>query len=240
MSNLRDLLVTQVEDAQKRHPSLHLQEHGGHDYRARGRIGVRGKCHGQEVRGEYDLAIRFPANYPDRPPTAYDYERQIPLVFEHVEVDSRQLCLGAPVEVNRMFSEGRTLRCFLERLVEPYLFQATCAAHFGTSQFPELSHGRTGILEYYVQQFDCHALRAVLLLLLLTKTEIPWDTDCPCRSSKAVKDCHGETLRALRPHQTVAEFTEEFRFLADLVLSSPHYGTVPRGGDLQESETTQR
>lgn len=219
-NDLRSLLIDQVLAAQERHPSLQLKHHGETEFQILGRIGVRGERRGESIEGEYDLTMIVPAVYPDRPPKVYDPWKQIPEVFEHVNLPTRELCLGAPVAVNRLFSQSRTLLHFLERQVEPFLLGASCAARFGISGFHELAHGGRGLLDYYAQRFSCDDAAAVNFVALLANSDAPSDVECPCGSGKWVKHCHGPKLEALRPHRTASEFGRELLWLRVAAMES--------------------
>ena len=206
--------------AQKRHPSLQLRQDERGGYEILGRIGIRAECPSGAIEGEYDLTMIVPATYPERPPRVYDLKCQIPAAFEHVYVSTRELCLGAPVEVNRLFAQKRTLLHFLERQVEPFLLGASCAARFGVSGFPELAHGGRGLLDYYAKWFSCDDGAAVSLVGMLAGAGAPTDGDCPCGSGKPVGNCHGPRLELLRPHQTPSGFRKELPYIRDVAKKS--------------------
>lgn len=210
-------------DAQGRHPGLALQQHGAGEYRVTGSIGFHVDYEGEAYEDDYDLTIEFPQNYPEKAPKAYDYGHRIPTEFDHVFPDTRALCLGAPVEVNRVFARRRTLTHFLEELVEPYLFAATYTVRKGQPPYRCLPHGGLGLLDYYSGTFDTDELRTMKVLKVLADGRRLGRWPCPCESGKRVNQCHGEVLTALQPHQSAREFELELNLIVESARRIGHF-----------------
>ena len=236
--------MVHVTEAQARHPSFELLMPGSDEYWARATIGLQSIYEAEEFEGEFDLTFEFPKNYPRRPPSVYDYSHQIPLEFAHVFVDTRALCFGAPVEVNRIFAEEPSLSKFLERLVEPYLFAAIYTARKGKPPYSCLPHGSRGLLEYYARKFGTDEFHTIRLLKVLADGDRLGRWSCPCESGSRVNRCHGETLASLQPHRLAREFARELNSIVETVQKSgdfyPAKHVRPRSFLRQRDQNTRR
>lgn len=230
-ANRESIIVLHVKDAQDRHPSLELQRRADDGYSVVGTIGLSATYEGRRLRSEYDLTMDFPGKYPRRPPIVYDYWHQIPKEFDHVFVDTRQLCLGAPVEVNLVFSRGRTLTHFIENQLEPFLFAATYVRETRTLPFSDLAHGGEGLLAYYSSTFGTDEVRTMRLLKLLADGKYSQRYRCPCGSGNRINSCHGAILASLAPHLRPGEFARElesiFRWVRGRGRSYPARAVLP-------------
>ena len=208
-SDRETMLVMQVKEAQERHPALELRRRADKGHLIVGTIGFSGTYEEKEIGDEYDLTIDIPPIYPRKPPNVYDFGHQIPQEFDHVFVDTRQLCLGAPVEVNLVFSRRPTLKDFLEQQVEPFLFAATYARETRTLPFGDLAHGAEGLLAYYSSRFGTDELGTMRLLKLLADGKFSHRFRCPCGSENRINRCHGGVLAILMPHLRPGQFARE-------------------------------
>ena len=151
--SLRQLLVRQMHEVQDRHPDLELALPLDCGYRIRGTVGFQGVCGEIALSGRYMVELRIPPEYPDAPPDVRETGGRIPRWF-HTFSPTGKLCLGPPVEVERVFAERRTLLWFLEEQVVPFLFSYSYFEKHGRMPFGQLPHGANGILDYYNEFFE--------------------------------------------------------------------------------------
>lgn len=163
----------------------------------------------RRVKAKYEIEIHIPRDYPDVPPDVRETGGAIAGDF-HTFSDTGYLCLGAPVEVRRLFAEDRTLKGFVDGLVVPFLFSHKYRQLYGVMPYGELAHGYNGILDYYNEQFDAaDDLISLRLLELLTGKDFTSGNPCPCGSGRILRECHGPALESLRTHQTPEEWHDE-------------------------------
>lgn len=222
------LVIEQMVDVQTSYPGLELLLTPRGEPIVRGVVRVDHTHAGNLIRARYEVRIDFPDEYPDVPPNVKETSGAIEKDF-HTFTDTGHLCLGAPVEVQRSFSQDRTLRGFIDRLVSPFLFSHAHWRLHGEMPYGQLAHGYNGILDYYNQQFavtdDLVSLR---LLVLLTRKESAGDTLCPCESGRPLRECHGPTLDSLRPHQTVKEWYDELLGILQLFQDGDRHASEGR------------
>lgn len=203
---LDQLLLTQMQDVQHERPDLELVFLQDGDYAVRGPVRFEHSHNGNTVRGEYEIQIDVPSDYPDTPPKVRETRGEIPRSF-HTFLETGYLCLGVRIEVRRAFAEHQTLLGFVDRQVVPFLISYSYFTEFKEMLFGEYDHGIDGILDYYNEFFgttdDLVSLRLLEVLAGGTHSQ---SMICPCRSGLHLVACHGPRLEELRPHQTASEF----------------------------------
>jgi hypothetical protein len=205
----RTLLELQAGELQAKYQSLRLEyPHEGNPI-VQGTIRFQAEYQGKEARGEYDIKIVIPENYPDDVPSVFETGGQLPSDF-HKYKNSR-LCLGAPVAVRKTFLASPTLLTFVENLVIPYLFSHAYSAEHGEMPFGELAHGISGILDFYNDLFQTETRSTLLLLRTLAdgaeryKHYLP----CPCGGAASLGQCHGPQLEGLWAVMRAQDYTQE-------------------------------
>lgn len=142
------IVVEQARDFQREQPDLEVVQDLAGQIRLRGKVGFCVHHEGVSYRDSYQVEIEISCDYPDMVPTVKETGGRIPSGY-HRFPDTDDLCLGAPVEVVRIFSQDRTLCNFVNSLLIPYLFSYTYFVQHKKSPYGELSHGIEGIIEYY-------------------------------------------------------------------------------------------
>lgn len=224
-------VIDQVVDAQTEHPDLELTLERSGQMLVQGTVSFCIDHDGRRYKDAYELAIAIPPDYPASVPTVKETAGAIPDTF-HRDPVSGDLCLAAPVELRRVFAQGRTLLHFINRLLIPYLFSYTYYRAHDELPHGELSHGLLGLLEYYQDFFNTGPVTAMKLLKPLADGIFPQMSKCPCGSGKLVKACHGPKLAELRNCYSREEFEAELRAMV----------LMARAADIRlpESEVTPR
>ena len=207
---LEQLLSTQVSEAQARHPNLTLLRDPSGALKILGRVGFSVELNSHTIDDSFRLRFVVPPNYPASPPFVFETGGQIPAEFGHF-MAAGNLCLGAPVEVRRRFSEHRSLLRFIEDQVVPYLVSYSYKRDFGQLPFGELSHGIHGLIQYYKRFFSADLTTSLQLLKCLADACAPPLMACPCGGGRRLRDCHGPKLAELRPHLCPEDFEWELR-----------------------------
>jgi hypothetical protein len=161
------------------------------------------------IRDSFHIKLLIPSDYPNTPPVAMETAGRIPKRF-HSNHDG--LCLAAPIEIHRKFSDNPTLLGFVNDLLIPYLYAFSYWEKHGVMPFGELSHGNKGIMEYYLEFFNVHSESAVLnLLKILATKDYNERHKCPCGSGMTIRNCHGESLMKLMKTNQIDLFNDYVR-----------------------------
>jgi hypothetical protein len=171
---------------------------------------------GHTIEDEYQVEIIIPNNYPDSPPKVRETGNTIPEGF-HKFHKTGCLCLGAPVEVRRVFSRHKSLFGFVNTQVIPYLFSYSYFRDYGILPYGDLAHGSSGLLNYYKALFQVDIIRTMNFLKLLADDIVPPLMECPCGNGKVLRDCHGPILFELQSFYSPQEFDFELRDIIALV-----------------------
>ena len=204
-----ELIKQQYEELHKKFRGLKLYEDSPGQWVIRGVLAFTATYNEVTIEDEYSVLISLPKNYPDTPPDVQETGGRIPPEF-HQYAD-RTLCLGAPVEVERRFKADPKLINFIETLLIEYLYGYSHFKKYGELPFGELSHGGSGIQEYYQDLFNTDDIKVVFKLLkILVDGTYRGHHVCPCKSGKILRKCHGPKLLEL------AEYKLQKKFIGDV------------------------
>lgn len=163
----------------------------------------------RRIQDSFEVEILIPENYPKTLPVAKEIGGRIPRAFH--KNDDESLCLGAPADIKIKFSEKPSLLGFIENLLIPFLFSFSCSEQNGSLPYGELSHGGKGLVEYYNDFFGVNDEVAVLgFLKILASDNYRGHQECPCRSGRKVRQCHGDVLLRLKTIQRPDEYLFEY------------------------------
>lgn len=205
-------LYQQYQDLSLLFPTLLLQKNGDGPWFVRGTLGFSQEYFRRLITDEYSVEILVPEKYPDVLPKIREVGDRIPIDFHHYQDES--LCLGAPLAVKHKFRKDPSLLGFVNNCVIPYLYSFSYKTQFSKMPFGELSHGGSGILEYYQELFDIRDHRRVLRLIqILADNNYRGHDRCPCGSGKRLRACHGKILLEIKELQSPAEFQGDFNII---------------------------
>ena len=204
------LVIDQITEVQAEHPDLELVLGCSDKMIVRGTLRFCIDHEDRTYKDAYQVELTIPTDYPDSAPMVRETGNTVPADF-HRFLETGNLCLGAPVEVRRVFAQDPTLRGFINRLVLPYLFSYTYYREHGKLPHGQLSHGLLGLLEYYKEFFWADAITVMKLLKLLADASAPPLMPCPCDSGRKLQDCHGPKVDELKPHLPPSHFESELR-----------------------------
>jgi hypothetical protein len=191
------------------YPGLVLIESNYDTWVVQGMLEFSAIYDGVSIRDNFQMEFTLLKDYPDIPPIAKEIGGRIPKEF-HKNPDG-SLCLGAPLEVRMKFAQNPSLLGFVNELVIHFLYAYCYFEQHGEMPFGELSHGGKGILEYYAQLFNVASeIATVELLKILAENNYKGHHDCPCRSGKRIRDCHGGLLLNINSYQSQLEFLYDY------------------------------
>lgn len=225
------LVIDQITEVQAEQPGLELVLEYTGEMIVRGDIRFSIDHNGRTYRDSYQVEIVIPSDYPASPPTVKETGGAVPADF-HRFPKTGNLCLAAPVELVRVFTQERSLRHYINKLLIPYLFSYTHFREHGQVPHGELSHGLLGLLEYYREFFAVGPVTAMKLLKLLADNFAPPLMACPCNSGRKLQDCHGRKLDELRPLLPPEHFEKDLREMITLAQAAdiklPEQDVMPK------------
>lgn len=216
--DLTHCLITQMQQVQAQHSDLELVLMPSGIYVVQGPVRFSIEHNGHIIQDEYKVAIAIPENYPESPPAVWETGEAIPKDFHRYKAGN--LCLGAPVEVRRVFAQAKDLIGYINKQLIPYLFSYSYFRDFKVMPYGELPHDIAGIWVYYKDYFGVDKITALKLLKLLADNFAPPLMKCPCNSGKSLQGCHGPKLDELRPHYTTKDFEYELRDMISLAKAA--------------------
>lgn len=206
LNNSKETLIRlQFEELVQSFPGLKLSQNTPGRWVIRGVLSFSATFKGKTISDSFSILILLPEDYPESPPVVQETGSRIPADFH--QYSNRNLCLGAPAEVNRRFKADPRLIFFVETLVVEYLYSYAHFEKTGTLPFGELSHGCQGIREYYQEAFSTDDVQIALALLkVLSDGTYRGHHPCPCSSGEILRKCHGPILLDFLKHQPKERF----------------------------------
>ena len=160
----------------------------------------------------FEIVIRIPNTYPVDLPEVYEVGGVIDDSYGHLFVDGRS-CLGAPVDLRRIFDRKPTLLGFVNNIVIPYFYGYCHWKSCGRHPFGELAHEGEGIVQYYCEQLSLKdKVSALSVLCFLSLHGYRGHHICPCGSGLKVRHCHSRELFDLVQHHTPQTLRTEWYF----------------------------
>ncbi|MEW6067094.1 MAG: hypothetical protein AB1610_02190 [Nitrospirota bacterium] len=209
MDNRQVVIHKHFAELAEQYPGLALTEGDYDTWVVRGVLEFSATYEGVSIRDNFHIEITITKDYPDTPPIVKETGGRIPKEF-HTSPDG-SLCLGAPIEVRMKFAKNQSLLGFVNEQVIPFLYSYCYFEQHGEMPFGELSHGGKGILEYYRQLFNASSdVISTELLKILAENNYKGHHECPCRSGKRIRDCHGGLLRKIYSYQHKDEFLYDY------------------------------
>lgn len=199
-------IESDFSEVSKVYPGLVLHNDADGVAVVRGLLDFSAQYENIPIDDSFSLEIILPESYSKSiPPIVKEVGGRIPNEFHKYPDGS--LCLGAPLEVRKTFSENPTILGFLTFLVIPYLFSFCYWEKNQRMPFGERSHGVSGIIESYRDLFNVTSdIISLHLLKILAEGSYRGHSHCPCGIGVRLRNCHGPQLLKLRSYQNQHEF----------------------------------
>lgn len=154
----------------------------------------------QNLVDRFFIQVTLRENYPKHTPEVREINGRIPRVLDrHVIPKTGELCLFLPEERWKAWRRDEGFAAFLTKPVNLYLLGQLYFEQHGRFPFGERGHGLIGVFEYYAEELETNDIRVLFRCLdYLSKKEIKGHWECYCGSGKRMRDCHWETILALR------------------------------------------
>ena len=213
----RNSLAQEINELQAKYSLLQFDVSEDGHASVHGILQFNADHNGKQASGEYEIKIDIPADYPNSVPVAFETGGQIAEDFH--QYPSGALCLGAPLAVRQTFQKSRTLLCFVENLLIPYLFSHAYHEEHGEMPFGELEHGISGLVDFYEKLLHTNLPGILNLLRILADGRKRFRSylSCPCNSGHLLGECHGRQIEELwtimQPKEFAKELMDILRFL---------------------------
>ena len=183
----------QLEKLYARYPKLTVMGSTETSVQLSGNIDVYCTARGFTVDKTYSIEVNIPFTT-DQLPTVTDIGGNIDPGYVH-RYTNGELCLETDTAVRFRFVDGFDIVAWMEEYVEQYFFSYEYFLRFGEFPFGERPHGCNGILDTYRDRWNCKSAdETVALFLYAVKGKYRGHDQCPCRSGKRVRNCHGNDL----------------------------------------------
>ena len=184
------------------YPELHIWEYGeSHTPRCiRGTFVMDANHNGVRFLKEYSIKIDLSG---EESPSVRETGHHIDSNYPHRYTNGK-LCLGTETDIiitcchNNKFD----LPLWFDEFVIPYFYSYEYYKRMGEYPFGERSHGKYGVLEYYMDTFnlESHNQAQNFLSFVNQHGKYRGHFFCPCGSGKRIRDCHkNEFIKALEP-----------------------------------------
>lgn len=128
-----------------------------------GNLEVSLEYKGINIYKEIPLKIKLNKNYPISLPKVYDI-KNILLKNFHKNPDN-SLCLGTELEIRKELFNDYSLKNWIKKCVEPFIFSSVCFEKYEILIFGEREHGVIGEMSSLKEYFDFGSLRETYLFL---------------------------------------------------------------------------
>lgn len=150
------------------------------------------------IRDSYNIEIVISNVYPKQLPVVREIGGRIKETYKHMYSD-RSLCLATEGNMHIELQPHYDLLLFIDKFIVPYFFTYSYYEKYRVFPYGERSHGAEGILEYYMDYFGLEDIVAAYKLLQYTcKNKYRGHDLCPCGSLSRIRNCHMESVRALK------------------------------------------
>lgn len=146
---------------------------------------------GQLIEKAYHVRITFPNDYPNSWPEVAEISGMIPRTFHRNSGYDAPLCLGANIDILRIFSKDRTIDNFILRILTPYLAAYAYFKEYGALPHGERSHGSEGVLESYRELFPCASVQGIIEYIKWSQEYKTYrgHLTCPCSNKHRLRKC---------------------------------------------------
>jgi len=191
------LLKADIASTQKRHPELDVNYENGIPTSVEGYLDILDKD--LELRGEFNVRIDIPINYPHGFPTMRELSRIIPREIDRHIYEDGNCCLTILQKQILEARSGISISDFIEKYSIPYLANQIYFEEYGDWANGEYSHDNTGIAQFYLEEIQTAEYSEVLkvLAIVLNHNNVGRNQPCYCGSEKKFKKCHLDLIASL-------------------------------------------
>lgn len=182
-----------IIEMQQFYPNLQIVKEREDSITLRGNICVNRKTSDFTLYREYKVEIMLFKDE-SKLPEVYDIDGQIDFKYPHRYEDGK-LCLDTDVAIKIRYENGIDLCLWMQDFVEVFYFSYEYFKRNGEYPFGERKHGSDGIIETYGDYFHVTDKNNILnCLRYIYMRGYNGHDQCPCRSGKYIRKCHGKYI----------------------------------------------
>lgn len=161
-----------------------------------------------------DIVIHIYKNFPQSDIKLF--VKDIPSDMEHVNLDG-SICLAALTEIRSFLRLNPTVLEFINKFFHSFFFSLEWFERYKQYPFGERSHGRIGMLEYYLEKWDADEELFQKLARMLIKRKYRGHLECLCKSGLKIRKCHGKYLKnIIKDDILLSDFIVDFYYIYNL------------------------
>lgn len=157
------------------------------------------KYNGQIV-DKYNIAIFFPADYPNNPPLLKEIDERIPRIQDRHINKHGDCCLFPRLALKEIWDVNPSILYYINELVIPFLSHQSYFERYGEWRNKGYAHGAKGIIEFYKERYNIDSVDILIVVLqkLAANEKIGRNEPCFCQNGKKLKKCHEDVYNRLR------------------------------------------
>lgn len=179
-----------------RYPSLYISTNNSREVLLKGELllnhGFKPDNLDQKIyfKEKFLVEITIPKDYPKSLPIIKEVGNFLNNNYPHINYD-KTLCLAVESEIRYKLAPNYTLTQWMENFAIPFFYSYCFYSKYHRYPFGERSHGREGIIEYFLEFFDVKKEQDLKECLhIMSRQSYKGHHLCPCGSGKKLRDCH--------------------------------------------------
>lgn len=174
------------------HPRMRLVELSSKQVVIEGEYELDAQLKGYEpVRKTFNIQIIFATGYPRVLPIVRELEEDIPRSDDYHTYSDGSFCLGSDIKLKSILLEFPTVKEFVEKILDPFLYSVTYRLIHGIYPYGDLAHGEAGLIDDYQHLFNVDGNDAVVkvLIALGKRKRVANKLECPCGCRRRIGNC---------------------------------------------------
>jgi len=202
-----------IQGVLSKYPSLRISKNINNEIVVEGHLHFDITHNDTHIIDSYEIEILISDNYPNEIPIVREIGGRILKKFEHIYPD-RSLCLATEANIHSELSPRYDMVDFVDKFIIPYLFSYSYFEKYKTVPYGERSHGKEGVLEFYLDYFNVDTYHAVYNLLEYTCNKVYRGHNlCPCGSEQRIRNCHMKSVLKLKEKCIVGVLKKELAMI---------------------------
>lgn len=188
--NIITNLHQQIDELMVHQPNLILSE-DEEKFILKGQYNYDVSYDGTRYSNSKDIVIHIYKDFPHSDIRLF--VEDIPSDMEHVNPDG-SICLATLSEIRSFLKLNPTVLDFINKFFHSFFYSLEWFERYKQYPFGERSHGRKGILEYYLEKWDVNEDIFFIIACMIWDRKYRGHIECLCGSGLKMRDCHGRYL----------------------------------------------
>lgn len=152
--------------------------------------------------GMREVTISIPFSFPSTAPKLKVDE--MPKGMSHI-YDDKSVCLATTGELIEFLSREPTVKDYIDKFIESFLFTMKWYEDYGCYPFGEREHGWKGLKSYYIENWGLTSDQYWKLVVLISGNKYRGHIPCICGSGVKIRNCHGAKMLPILTNQDLRE-----------------------------------